>query len=205
MKKFKSGGFSKSKGGFNGKSDFGRRNNDRIDKNDRNDRGGRGGERPELFKATCDKCHKSCEVPFRPSGDKPIYCRDCFVNKDDGGRGERDSAGKSHDTRVFNRDNRGERPPRKDAYPRRNERSDASSDDIKKKLETLEWKLNQVIELLNPPKQHIFKTILVENVVQEDDESAKTKEKTKKEKDTKTKKTDLKKIEKKDGKKKKQK
>ncbi len=32
----------------------------------------------QMFSAVCDKCHKDCEVPFRPTGDKPIYCSDCF-------------------------------------------------------------------------------------------------------------------------------
>ena len=36
------------------------------------------GEKP-LYKAVCDTCGNSCEVPFRPTGEKPIYCRQCFV------------------------------------------------------------------------------------------------------------------------------
>jgi CxxC-x17-CxxC domain-containing protein len=46
----------------------------------------------EMFEAVCDECGKSCEVPFRPSEDKPIYCADCFERK--GGRSSRGSAGK---------------------------------------------------------------------------------------------------------------
>lgn len=52
--------------------------------------GNRGGGRNDvtMHKTTCDECHKSCEVPFRPSGDKPVYCSDCFSRKrDDGDRG----------------------------------------------------------------------------------------------------------------------
>src|SRR3989339_1772487 len=62
-------------------------------------RGSSGSGAPPLFKATCSECGDSCEVPFRPSGDKPVYCRQCF-RKDDshdtatGGRfGGRSSAG----------------------------------------------------------------------------------------------------------------
>lgn len=42
--------------------------------------GGRGGfgGRPEMHDATCGKCNKSCQVPFRPSGDRPVLCSDCF-------------------------------------------------------------------------------------------------------------------------------
>lgn len=51
--------------------------------------GGRS-ERPEMFSAVCDQCGRDCEVPFKPSGDKPIYCSDCFESKrDDGGRDSR--------------------------------------------------------------------------------------------------------------------
>jgi CxxC-x17-CxxC domain-containing protein len=38
-----------------------------------------------MFRATCDNCHQSCEVPFRPSGDKPVYCSDCFEKMGKGG------------------------------------------------------------------------------------------------------------------------
>lgn len=43
--------------------------------------GGGRGDRPEMFDAICDQCGKSCKVPFRPSGDKPIYCSECFEEK----------------------------------------------------------------------------------------------------------------------------
>lgn len=38
------------------------------------------GEKPrrELFPAICSECGIGTQVPFRPSGDKPVYCRDCF-------------------------------------------------------------------------------------------------------------------------------
>ncbi len=36
-------------------------------------------ERPrEFFKATCSDCGKECEVPFKPTNGRPVYCRDCF-------------------------------------------------------------------------------------------------------------------------------
>jgi CxxC-x17-CxxC domain-containing protein len=41
--------------------------------------GGRsfGGPR-QMFPATCASCGKQTEVPFKPSGSRPVYCRDCF-------------------------------------------------------------------------------------------------------------------------------
>ena len=40
-----------------------------------------GGNRTEMFDAICDQCGRECKVPFRPSGDKPIYCSECFEEK----------------------------------------------------------------------------------------------------------------------------
>jgi len=33
-----------------------------------------------MFKTVCSKCGKECEVPFRPSGDRPVFCSECFQN-----------------------------------------------------------------------------------------------------------------------------
>jgi CxxC-x17-CxxC domain-containing protein len=48
--------------------------------------GGGGGRDREvvMHKAVCSNCGSSCEVPFRPSGDKPVYCNDCFSKKGGG-------------------------------------------------------------------------------------------------------------------------
>ena len=51
---------------FGGNRNFGG-NNRRFDRGPR-----------EMHKATCSDCGKECEVPFKPSGDKPVRCRDCF-------------------------------------------------------------------------------------------------------------------------------
>ncbi len=39
--------------------------------------GGHGGDR-EMHKAVCSDCGKNCEVPFEPTGSKPVYCSECF-------------------------------------------------------------------------------------------------------------------------------
>ena len=31
-----------------------------------------------LHKAVCGDCKKECEVPFKPSGGRPVYCKECF-------------------------------------------------------------------------------------------------------------------------------
>lgn len=49
------------RGGFGGGRDFGR------------DR-----ERPQMHSAICANCGKEAQVPFRPTGSRPVYCSDCF-------------------------------------------------------------------------------------------------------------------------------
>lgn len=40
------------------------------------DRGAR-----EMFSATCATCGREAQVPFRPNGTKPVYCRECFASQ----------------------------------------------------------------------------------------------------------------------------
>ena len=35
----------------------------------------------EMFSATCASCGREAHVPFRPTGTKPVYCRDCFADR----------------------------------------------------------------------------------------------------------------------------
>jgi CxxC-x17-CxxC domain-containing protein len=34
-----------------------------------------------LTKVICAECGKECEVPFKPTADRPVYCRDCFAKR----------------------------------------------------------------------------------------------------------------------------
>ncbi|MHB0937538.1 MAG: zinc-ribbon domain containing protein [Armatimonadota bacterium] len=44
--------------------------------------GGRRSSGPrEMFDATCASCGNSCQVPFQPTGEKPVYCSDCFQSQ----------------------------------------------------------------------------------------------------------------------------
>ncbi len=43
--------------------------------------GGRGGyDRgpAEMHKAVCSDCGQECEVPFKPTEGRPVYCKNCF-------------------------------------------------------------------------------------------------------------------------------
>jgi len=35
----------------------------------------------QLYPAVCSSCGKDTEVPFQPSMDKPVYCRECFQER----------------------------------------------------------------------------------------------------------------------------
>jgi len=63
-----------------------------------------------MYEATCAECGVKCEVPFKPRGDKPVLCSDCFSK----------------------------------------ENSNRSSYQSKKELETIETKLDKILELLTP-------------------------------------------------------
>ncbi len=47
--------------------------------------GGYGGyaeRRPrEMFSAVCAECGRTAQVPFQPTGARPVYCSDCFQGK----------------------------------------------------------------------------------------------------------------------------
>ncbi|MFC1847501.1 CxxC-x17-CxxC domain-containing protein [Chloroflexota bacterium] len=33
----------------------------------------------QMFPVKCATCGKDTEVPFEPRGDRPVYCRDCYI------------------------------------------------------------------------------------------------------------------------------
>ena len=109
--------------------------------------GNRGGDRGPvtMHKAVCDECHKSCEVPFRPSSDKPIYCNDCFSSKrDDGDRAPR---------REFSND----RGPKREFNdkPSFSKPAAPANDEVKKQLSEMNSKLDRLInaiEKMSAPK-----------------------------------------------------
>jgi CxxC-x17-CxxC domain-containing protein len=43
--------------------------------------GGGGGGNRMLYKAVCSACGAETQVPFAPSGDRPVYCRNCYNSR----------------------------------------------------------------------------------------------------------------------------
>ena len=87
-----------------------------------NNRFSEGRDFKRMHQATCSKCGNDCEVPFRPSGTKPVFCSKCFQN------------------------NRNSDPRR---YEERNT-SGNTEGQYKKQFESLNWKLDKILKILTP-------------------------------------------------------
>ncbi|TSC58022.1 MAG: hypothetical protein Greene041679_192 [Parcubacteria group bacterium Greene0416_79] len=164
MGDFKKSGGNKHRGGdtFNrgpgGRPSFdGGRPNVRGE--DRGERaGGFEGTRREMFKATCAECGKPCEVPFRPSGDRPVYCKDCFQIMRGASASDRGDRGGGRDpSSILRVGSRGPSPhfQRRDVAPRpsyappkQGSGEDKRLDDIKIQLATVISKLDKLINIL---------------------------------------------------------
>lgn len=101
-----------------------------FNRENRSSGGRKFGGRTQMHRATCSNCGKDCEVPFRPTGEKPVYCRECF-NKEGGNNAKR----------SFGRNNN-----------RFSDRRPAPSMD-NEQLKSINNKLDQIIRLLTPKKE----------------------------------------------------
>lgn len=55
----------------------------RAERKQKNSGAGRYGSRGprEMHEAVCANCGVTTQVPFQPSGDRPVYCRECYAQK----------------------------------------------------------------------------------------------------------------------------
>lgn len=109
--------------------------------------GNRGGDRQTaMHKAICTECGNSCEVPFRPSGEKPVYCKNCFGSMSGGNMG-------------------GDRFPRKNDAPQTRVWPPAEknkvNDAVVKQLEEVNGKLERLIQAVSAL---VASTPVVENI-----------------------------------------
>ena len=51
---------------------------------------------------TCEKCGERCQVPFKPTGDKPVYCSICFRKGGNSSERSTSTGGPSLDLREIN-------------------------------------------------------------------------------------------------------
>ena len=43
----------------------------------------------QMHRAICSDCGKECQVPFKPTGSKPVFCSECFEKKGGGSDSKR--------------------------------------------------------------------------------------------------------------------
>jgi CxxC-x17-CxxC domain-containing protein len=43
--------------------------------------GGFSGGSRQMYSATCSNCGREAQVPFQPTGSKPVCCSDCFTSQ----------------------------------------------------------------------------------------------------------------------------
>ncbi|MBI2611980.1 hypothetical protein HYW54_04535 [Candidatus Gottesmanbacteria bacterium] len=131
--------------------------------------GGRGFERREegprmMHKAVCANCGRVCEVPFRPSGDRPVYCSDCFEKRSNEG------------ARFQFQDRRwGERPGGDRGGGQR------SNTQLTQELRNLNAKLDRILRVLEPQTPKGPESIITEPKAKKPKDTKKktTEEKTK--------------------------
>lgn len=120
------GNFNKFKNGHGGDRGF-----------DRHSHGPR-----QMFQAVCSKCGQNCEVPFKPTGDRPVFCNNCFKSQgqDRPKFTPQNFAGQPRQTQVSA--GQSARPPQ----------SHKDGPGYQAQFETLNVKLDKVLAMLAPAK-----------------------------------------------------
>jgi CxxC-x17-CxxC domain-containing protein len=136
-------------------------------RNDRFQKGPRGGfGEKRMYDATCANCGKVTQVPFKPNGMKPVYCRDCF--KPEGDRGPREGGferrGSFEKRGGFEKKSFG---PRRDFAPRE-ARPDGRIDDLKRQMDAM----NATLERLANSVGSLERTLSLGNEVRRVAETA---------------------------------
>lgn len=103
-------------------------------------RSGGGFSRPQgqMHQATCAQCGKSCEVPFRPNGQRPVYCRDCF-----GGAGQ-STAPRATSERPYHSTPRFQSPAPAPVRPQALT-PDPRIDDLMRRVAKMQLKLDKIL------------------------------------------------------------
>ncbi len=103
--------------------------------------GGRDFNRPQMMhKTICSNCGKECEVPFKPNGSKPVFCRECFQKN----RSSDSPRSDNNFPRRSNFENRGN--------DRTNNRP-TEQPQYKQQFEALNAKLDKILNLLNTKEE----------------------------------------------------
>jgi CxxC-x17-CxxC domain-containing protein len=96
--------------------------------------GGKGGNRKNMYQATCSDCGVSCEVPFLPKGDKPVYCKACFQKHRSNNLAKLNNKGTNNFSNKPSNQNSGS----------------GNNEDYKAQLEQMNIKLDRILKILVP-------------------------------------------------------
>ena len=118
--------------------------------------GDRGTRRPEMHKAVCSNCGTDCELPFKPTGERPVFCRNCFAQN----RGNEE--GKS-----FGRDNHDN--SQRSSFRNNEDNKVSSPVSNSGQLDAINSKLDRILEMLSPTKDKAVKATQpkIEEIVEE--------------------------------------
>ena len=116
------------------------------------------GNRP-MFKAICAECGNVCEMPFEPTGERPIYCNTCFKNKR-GDSHQREERRKQGFEAVCDKcGNRCEVPFRptsgkpvfcKNCFKKGDSPSHQGGGEMKAQMASINSKLERILKILSP-------------------------------------------------------
>ena len=154
MNNFKGGGFKNGGLKFGGKKKH-KDNKGYAGGGQRRDNRPTGGD-SQLFSAVCSECTNKCEVPFRPSPDKPVYCSACFGMKKSANesRGSVSNSNRGEKGSYKNERSDYKKQSHEQSSPRPNVTQEMNNNgiaDLKRQISGLEQKLNRILDLINPP------------------------------------------------------
>jgi len=142
------GGFDRDKSDRKGSSDWG--GSDRGS----SDRGGfksknrdRDREPKQLYDAECGDCNKRCKVPFKPTGSHPVFCSDCFRNKDE--------AGSNYNPKKFLGSSNSSSYSAKPSFASNESRVSAAPSVTKEQFYALEKKVDAILNFLHSQKRNV--------------------------------------------------
>lgn len=97
-------------------------------------------EHREMYSAVCADCGNKCEVPFQPTGNKPVYCSDCFSKQNNSERYSNNSHNnKQH--RDYSRENN------KQSY--KYDKNNYHTENLKMQFEKINYKLDKILKILS--------------------------------------------------------
>lgn len=108
--------------------------------------GGRGDGPREMHQATCSKCGQGCEVPFRPTSDRAVFCSNCFK------RGDAPTSNFAPKSFGGDRDRGNDRGESRGGFSNSAPRVNAPETVTKAQIDALNGKLDKILALLTTPK-----------------------------------------------------